>query len=166
MRFRIKSSAMDTWRLVSLVTHLNWPGFLQNFLAFSSLQQFQVKSSRNGRKIKWLNLWLNLYKFYINLYTLKIVVCSLHVSIEPMMERSFITELEEKLCCTSISLVWWHGYRDYRDFWIQPPWRYWPMKLFSLINWGTGNRRLLIDFYCYLSIYLPIDKKIVLIFSF
>ena len=48
---------MDTWYLVSLVAHLNWPGFVENFLASYSLQQFQVKSSMNTRKLKWLSLW-------------------------------------------------------------------------------------------------------------
>ena len=57
MRFCSNSSAMDTWYLFSLVTHLNWTGFLENFLASSILQQFQVKSSRNGRELKWLILW-------------------------------------------------------------------------------------------------------------
>lgn len=36
LRFRIKSLAMDKWYLVSLVAHLNWPGFLENFFAFSN----------------------------------------------------------------------------------------------------------------------------------
>ena len=57
MRFRYKSFAMDTWYLVSLVTHLNWPGFLENFSAPSSLQQSQVKSSANKRELKWPSLW-------------------------------------------------------------------------------------------------------------
>ena len=57
MRFRYKSFAMDTWYLVSLVTHLNWPGFLENFSAPSSLQQSQMKSSANKRELKWPRLW-------------------------------------------------------------------------------------------------------------
>ena len=57
LRLRIKSSVMDTWHLVSRVTYLNSTGFLENFLASSSLQQFQVQSNRNGREVKWLNLW-------------------------------------------------------------------------------------------------------------
>ena len=32
MRLCFKSSEMDTWYLVSLVTHLIWPGFLEIFL--------------------------------------------------------------------------------------------------------------------------------------
>ena len=57
MSFGIKSSVMDIWYLVSLVTYVNWLGFLANFLASSSLQNFQVKLSRNGRELKWLILW-------------------------------------------------------------------------------------------------------------
>ena len=54
LRFRIKSLAMDKWYLVSLVAHLNWPGFLENFFAFSSLQQFQVKPSVTTREwVPW-----------------------------------------------------------------------------------------------------------------
>ena len=56
MRFRFKSFAIDTWYLASLVTHLNGPGFFEIFLASSSLQQFQVKSSVNSREFKWLSL--------------------------------------------------------------------------------------------------------------
>ena len=45
---------MDRWYVVSLVTHLNWLGFLENFLASSSLQQFQMKLSVDIRELKWL----------------------------------------------------------------------------------------------------------------
>ena len=37
---------MDMWYLISLVTHLNWPGFIENFLASCRLQQFQVTRHR------------------------------------------------------------------------------------------------------------------------
>ena len=60
MRFLIKSSAMYKLYLVSLVTNLNWPWFLQNFLSsetYNNLQQFQVKSSENDSELKWLILW-------------------------------------------------------------------------------------------------------------
>ena len=56
-RFCIKSSVMDTWYLVSLVTYLNWPGFLENFLASRNLQQLQGKSSMNTHELNWLSLW-------------------------------------------------------------------------------------------------------------
>ena len=113
MRFRIKSSVMDAWYLVSLV---NWLGFLEDFLVSSSLPQFQAKSSRDGRELKWLTLWQATAEY----------LEKPHVSIEPTMESSLIIELEEKLRCTSVSLAWWHGYGDYRGFWKQPPWRYCP----------------------------------------
>ena len=47
----------DTWYLLCLVTHLNWPAFFEKFVASSILQQFQVKSSVNTCELKWLNLW-------------------------------------------------------------------------------------------------------------
>ena len=54
LRFRI---TMNRWYLDFLVTHLNWPVFLQNVLASSSSQQFQVKSNVDFRELKWLSLW-------------------------------------------------------------------------------------------------------------
>ena len=39
--------------------------------------------------------------------------------------------------CTSVSMIWCHGYRAYRGFGKQPPWRYWPKKFFILTRWGT-----------------------------
>ena len=57
LRFRIESFTMDRWDLVSLVTHFNWLGFFEKFLASSSLQQFQAKSSVDISELKWLS-WL------------------------------------------------------------------------------------------------------------
>ena len=57
MRFPFKSLVMDTWYVVSLVIHLNWRWFLKNFLASSSLQQFQMKSSVYTRELRCLSLW-------------------------------------------------------------------------------------------------------------
>ena len=48
---------MDMWYLVSLVTHLNKPRFLEIVLVSSSLKKIQVKSSMNTRELKWLSLW-------------------------------------------------------------------------------------------------------------
>ena len=56
-RFRIKSSAVDKLYLLSLVTHLNWPGFLETFMASCSIQQFQVKPRMDTFELKWLSLW-------------------------------------------------------------------------------------------------------------
>ena len=53
-RFCIKNSVIYTWYLVSLVAHLNWPGFLKNFLASCSLRQFQVKLSMNTLELNWI----------------------------------------------------------------------------------------------------------------
>ena len=66
IRFHFKSSAMDTWYLVSLGTYSNWPRFLQNFLVSSSLLQLQVKPSRNVCELKWLRLWpkSRVFKFW------------------------------------------------------------------------------------------------------
>ena len=115
LRFLLKSSDMD----VSLVTHLNWPAFLEKFLASSSLQQFEVNSSVNMHEVKWSEGHHRIP------WKLK-----LHVSLEPTMERSLIIEMEEKPNCTSVSMIWWHGYRDYRSFWKKPLWRYWWKELF------------------------------------
>ena len=94
MRFLFKSSAMDTGYLFSLVTHLNWPRFLENLLASSSLQQFQVKSSRNAQELKWHSDTAK----YLGKQNL---TCSPHVPIETKLEWSFIIELENKAYCTS-----------------------------------------------------------------
>ena len=48
---------MDKLYLLFQVTHLNWPGFHENFFASCNLQQFQVKSSMNTRKLNLLSLW-------------------------------------------------------------------------------------------------------------
>ena len=53
MRIHFKSSAKNASCLVSLVTHLNWSGFLEKFLVSSDLQQFNVKSNVNTRELKW-----------------------------------------------------------------------------------------------------------------
>ena len=139
---------MDTWYLFALATHLFWPSVLANFLTSCSLQQFQMKSSVNTCESKWLSLWQATVE-YFQKYNL---VCSPHVSIEPTIKQSLIIEVEEKSYCSSDSMIWWHGYRDYRGFSKQWSWRYWPKKLFILKNWGTGiktgvNRRLLINFF-------------------
>ena len=42
---------------LSLVTQLNWPGFLENFLSSCNLQPSQAKSSMNNRELKWVSLW-------------------------------------------------------------------------------------------------------------
>ena len=57
LRFRIGSTVMDTWYLVSLVTHINWTRFFENLLAPWSLQQFQIKLSVKTCELKWLRLW-------------------------------------------------------------------------------------------------------------
>ena len=77
---------MDTWYLVSLVTYLNWPGFLENFLASSSLQQFQLKSSGKTCELKWIRLWQATSKYLEKPNH----VCSPHVSIKPAMEQRWI----------------------------------------------------------------------------
>ena len=94
MRFLFKSSAMDTRYLFSLVTHLNWPRSLENLSAASSLQQFQVKSSKNAHELKW-------YSDTAKYLGKQNLACSPHVPIEPMLEWSFIIELENKAYCTS-----------------------------------------------------------------
>ena len=91
MKFRFKSSAMDTQCLVSKVTLLSWIRFLKNFFASSSLQQFQVKLSVNTGKLKWPGLRQTANE---HLDTLKRFVCSSYISIEPTMEQNSITEME------------------------------------------------------------------------
>ena len=132
---------MDTWYVVSLVTHWNWPGFIENFLSSCSLQQFQTKSSMNIRELKWLSLWQATAE-YLQKWNL---VCSPHVCIEPTMEWSLIIKVEGKPYCSSTSMVWWHGYRDYRGFSKHSPWMYWPKKLFILTSWCTGKNLVLIE---------------------
>ena len=105
-------SLMDTWYLASLVTVLNWLGFLENFLASSSLQQFQVKSSKSG------------LEFYERLPPkfLKNETFCVHLMFQWSQRWS---------CLTSASMVWWHGYRDYKGFRKQLLWRscsFWPAE--------------------------------------
>ena len=73
---------MDMWYLVSLVTHLNWPGFLD-------IAEYLQNQN---------------------------LVCSSQVSIESMVEWSLIIEVDERPYCSSVSMVWWHGYRHYTGF--------------------------------------------------
>ena len=132
---------MNAWYLAFLVTHLNWPGFFKNFLAFWSLQQFQMKSTITTRKLKWLSLWQANAEYLQKLY----LACSPHVSIDPTIERSLINKVEETPYCSSVSMVWWHGYRDGRGFSKRSPWRHWPKKLFILASWSTGKKLILIE---------------------
>ena len=53
--------------------------------------------------------------------------------------------MKENPFCSSVSMVWWHGYWNYRGLWKQWPWRYWPKKFFILTNWGTGKNLMLIE---------------------
>ena len=57
MRFHFKNSPMDTGHMVSLLNHLNWPGFFENSLTPNSIQQSQVKTSMNIPELKCLSLW-------------------------------------------------------------------------------------------------------------
>ena len=109
-----------------------------NFLASCSLQQFQAK-------------------FKVT----KFMTCHRRIPLK-IKPRLFISYLNKangrekfdywdgrKNLLFFVSLVWWHGCRDYRDFSKQSPWSYWPRKLFILTSWGAGkklnvNRMLLI----------------------
>ena len=82
--------------------NLRVSGVLENYLASSSLQQLQVKSSENARKLKLLGFWQATAK---NLEKQNLF-CSHHVSIEATMEWRSIIKLEEKPYCTSVSMVW------------------------------------------------------------
>ena len=157
LRLRIVSFPMDTWYLVSLVTYVNWLGFLENFLVPSTLQQVHAKSSVNTCECEYLfnnpvheNLFkgskLTLaFRFSLKMFwpsaQVLAVVFWCHVSINPTIERSLIIEVKEKSYCTSDSMVWLYGYRDYWIIWKQPSWRCWPKKLFILTSWGL-NRSL------------------------
>ena len=117
-------------------------GYL-NFLASCSLWQFQVK--------------FKVTKFMTgNRRIPSKIVCPSHVWIE----RSFIIEAEEKTYCSSFSVVWWYGYRGYRDFSKQPTWRYWSKKSLILTSWGTGKKVMLID-RIYLTCYQTTHKKLI-----
>ena len=129
-------------------THLNWPGFLEP-LSFPKPKTISskikevlslLKSSMNARELKWLSLWQTIAK-----YLLQNLVCSPHAWIEPTIERRMIIGVKEKTYCSSVSMVWWHGYRDYRGFSKLSPWKYWPKKLFILTRWGTGKKLILIE---------------------
>ena len=132
---------MDTLYLVSLVAHVNWPGLPENLLDSCSIQQFQVKPSMNNWEVKWLRLWQTTTE-YLQKYNL---LCSPHALIEPTIERSLIVEVEEKPYCSLVSMIWWHGHKDYGGFLKQSPWRYWLKKLFILISLGIGKKLMLIE---------------------
>ena len=128
---------MNTWYLVALKIHLFWPGFLENFLVLCSLQKFQMKSSK----------------------------CMIdHRQIEATIEQSLIIKMEEKSYCSSVSMVWLHGYRDYRGSSKQSSWRYWPKKVvhfdkkLMLIEgcWSTPSN--LLPNYLWMT-YLEISKQ-------
>ena len=101
LRFSIKSSAIDIWYMVSLVSHLDWPGSLENLLSSCTLQQFQMKSSMNIGELKWLSLWQATAEYVRKLN----LICSPHVWIEPTLERSLIIQVEEKPYCTSVFMA-------------------------------------------------------------
>ena len=105
MKFRFNRFVMDTWYLVSLVTHLNWPGFFENFLAFSSLQQIQVESSRNSRELKWLILWQATVEYLEK----ENLVCPPHVSIGMFQCLNWLLSWKKNLI--AIPSLW----SDYMD---------------------------------------------------
>ena len=96
LRFRFKSSAIDTW-YTGFSRHpfkLTWVS--QKFLSFQ-LPTTISSTPLNAREKQNL-------------------MYSPNFSIEPTMERGLIIELEKKPYCTYVSIVWWQGYRDYRAF--------------------------------------------------
>ena len=135
--FCFKSSKMNKWHLISLATHLNWHGFLENFLASSGVQLLQVKSSMHPSELKWLSLWQATSKD-LEKYNL---VCSPHVLIKSTMQQIWLLRWKKKL----ISLLFlWSGDMDIKRFLEKAFWRYWPNKLSMLISWGTGKTLMLI----------------------
>ena len=132
---RVPGWIRDTWFF--LVPHFNWPEFLENFLAFCSLQQFQVKSSMTTCELKWWSLWQAIAGVPSKIEPR----CSPRVS--TTIEWSLIIEVEEKSYCSSVFMGWWYGYRDYRSFSKQSPCRYWPKNLFILTSWDTGKKLML-----------------------
>ena len=154
MSFGIKSSVMDIWYLVSLVTYVNWLGFLENFLASSSLQNFQVKLSRNGRELKWLILWQAITEY---------------------LEKSHVFNRANDRANFIVLPSLWSGdiAIETRGFWNEPLWSYWPKKLLNLTKWGSGKILMLIQAFSLTSnlpaTYLQTThweiSKIVLIFS-
>ena len=144
---------MDTWHLVFLVKNLNWLGFLENLLASCSLQQFQVKSSLKTRELKWQNLWQATFESHLPVPS----------KIKPRLFTScFITANDRAKFdywggrkTLLFYIVWWHGYREYRGFSKQSPWRYWLKKLFILTSWGTSKKLMLIEGCWLTSILLP-----------
>ena len=88
------------------------------------------------------------------------LLCSPHVSIEPMKEQSWIIEVEEKPSSSSTSVVWWHGYRETKEFLQNNQLRVtgqkscsvWPAE--ALVkNWCYWNAADLLLLTCYLTIY-------------
>ena len=135
---------MDTWYLASLLTHLNWLEFLEIFLDFSSLQQFQVEYS-----------WIKVAKVIAGHHRIPLKVkphlfTSCFNRTNNRVWWSLIIEVEEKPDCSSVSMVWWHEYRNYRVFLKQSPWMYWPKKLFILTSWGT-DKKLMFKEGCWLT---------------
>ena len=143
LKFCIKSSAMDTWYLVSLATHLNWPELLENFPGSCSPQQFQVKS-----QIKYEYPWIKVAKFLKGHRWIPF-------KIKPRLFTSYFNRANDRAkfdywggretLLSSIFMVWWHGYKNYRIFSKQSPWKYWPKKLFILTSWDTDKKLILIE---------------------
>ena len=146
-------------------------GFSSNIL---KLTWVLWKLFNNFNEIKYEYPWIKVTKFMTGQRWIpsKIKPRSPNVSIEPTIEWKLIIEAKEKPYRPSVSMVWWHGYRDYRGFSKQSDWRCCPKMLFILTKWGTGKKMMLIEGCWWTSsTLLPIDNllrdfKIELMLSF
>ena len=107
-----------------------------NFLASCRLQQVQAKSR-----------WIKLAKLMTGQCRIPLKIKCLFISCfnRANDREDLINDVEEKSYCSSVSMVWWHAYRDHWGFSKQPPSICWPKKLFILTSWGTDKKLMLIE---------------------
>ena len=119
---------------------LNWPEFIENFLASCSQQQYQVKSSTNARELKRLSLWQVTAE-----YLQKIKPCFFTSCFNRANGRAkFDYWCERKIVLPSL----WSDNMDIETkdiFQKDSLCRYWPKKFFILTSCNTGKKLMLIE---------------------
>ena len=133
---RIPQWRRDIWFLQNILklTWLPWTSYLP--VAYNN---FKCESGMNTRELKWLSLR---QAGYLPKIKPRFFTSCLNRAYD---RAKFDYWGERKNYYSSVSIVWWHGYRDSKGFSKQSPWRYWPKKLFILTSWGTGKTLMLIE---------------------
>ena len=134
LRFSIKSSAIDIWYMVSLVSlRLTWvPWKLIIFLyptAISNEIEYEywwIKVTKFMTGHRWIRS-----KIKLNLFT----SCLNRTNFREKFDYSGGRKTLLYFRLYGLMIRKW----DYRSFLKQSPWRYWPKRFFNLTGWGTGK---------------------------